>query len=96
MKQEVPSLSQVYAISSVEQTISILYDDRETRFKEILEVVDKNNLAELEDMMLYLHGLLASKGYQEQAEEFAKRYNLRIEEVSEEKRVTSIPYEPLL
>ena len=72
-------VSQVYAISSVENLISILYADPENKFKEIIELIDKSRITELEDVMQYLHGLLAIK-YPEYAKEFAKKYNIQIEE----------------
>lgn len=71
------SLSQAYAVSSIEHLISILYADPEDKFKEIMELIDTNKIAEHEDTMQYLSSLLVSKGYLEYAEEFVEKYKIR-------------------
>lgn len=71
------SLSQAYAVSSIEHYISILYDDPE-KFKEIMELIDANKIAEHEDIMQYFSSLLVTGGYLGYAEEFAQKYNIHI------------------
>lgn len=78
MEKAALSLDQVYAISSVEHFISILYADPDNKFREIIELIDKYKIAEHEDTMQYIVSLLVSKGYLEYAEEFVGKYNIQI------------------
>lgn len=72
------SPSQVFAITNAEQHISNFFNDSEYKFTKIIDLIEKNNIEEHENIMQYLYSLLASKGYSPYAEEFAKKYNIQI------------------
>jgi hypothetical protein len=76
------SLSQAYAVSNIENLISIL-NDAPDKFREIMELIDANKIAEHEDVMQYLFSLLVSGGYLGYAEDFAQKYNIRIAKLDE-------------
>lgn len=71
------SVTQVVAVTKIENLISILYNDPEYFFEKITQSIDEHKIAENEEIMNYLHNLLAMKGYIEYAEKFAKKYNIQ-------------------
>ena len=71
--------TQVLAVGKIEYLISVLYTDPEHIFMQIIESVDEHKIAEHKETMNYLNGLLVSKGYSENAKEFAKKYNIQTE-----------------
>ena len=74
------SLAQVNAISKIEVFIMFQFDQNpDALFKEILKLIDEYNIAEDQETMEYLHGLLVHRGYLEYSAELAKKYNIKTE-----------------
>lgn len=79
MEENPMSTSQAFAVTNIEYFISVFYENSEYFFNKIIEWVDKYRIMDHKDIMIYLHDMLASKGYSEYAEEFAKKYDIQTE-----------------
>lgn len=71
--------TQVFAITNIEQFISVFHNDPEYNLKKIIELIDEHKIAEHKEIMNYLYDLFVYKGYLEYAEIFAKKYNIQTE-----------------
>jgi hypothetical protein len=81
MEEKQLSPSQVYAVASIENLISIFYESPDNFFEQIIEIADKTGITEHKETMTYLYELFFIKGYLEHAAQFAKKYSIQTEKV---------------
>jgi hypothetical protein len=79
MEKNSLSLTQVFAVSSVEAHISAFTDNPEDYFKKITDLIDEHKITEHKEMMIYLYELLLRKAGPEYIAEFRKKYQDSIE-----------------
>ena len=77
MEEKALSVPQVFVVTQIEVFIIGFSDDPEYYFKQIIELIDGNNIAEHKEIMKYLYERLEFKGYLEYAAEFAKKYDIK-------------------
>ena len=73
--------TQVLAVGKIEYLISVFNNDPEHMFMQIIGLIDEHKIAEHEEIIIYLHELFMHNGYLENAEEFAKKYNIQTEKL---------------
>jgi hypothetical protein len=79
MEKNPLSITQVLAITNIEHLISIIYNNPEDIFKQIMILIDEHKISEHDETMMYFYELLTGKGHLEHAEELAKKYNIQTE-----------------
>ena len=73
------SITQVFAVTSIEVYISAFSDNPEGYFKKITDLIDEHKITEHKEMMTYLYELFVRKGTREYIEEFRKKYSIESE-----------------
>jgi hypothetical protein len=73
--------TQVLAVGKIEYLISVLYTNPEHIFMQIIELADEHKIAEHKETIIYLHDLFVHNGYLENAEKFAKKFNIQTEKL---------------
>jgi hypothetical protein len=70
-------LDKVVIITRIEYLILNLYNNPDNIFKAICQLIDEHKIAGISDTMTYFYEMLSFKGYEEYAQEFAKKYNIQ-------------------
>ena len=70
-------LDKVAIIARIEYLLLNLYDDPDTIFKAICQLIDEHKIAGIHDTMTYFYEVLSFKGYAEYAQEFGKKYTIQ-------------------
>ena len=64
-------------ITRIEYMILNLFNDPDTIFQTVCQLIDEHKIAGMNDTMTYFYEMLYFKGYAEYAQDFGKKYNIQ-------------------
>jgi|GEM_PF-6928179 len=77
MNENSVPIEKALIVTRIEYMILNLYNDPDSIFQAICQLIDEHKIAGLHDTMTYFYEMLAFRGYEEHAKKFAEKYTIQ-------------------